>query len=81
MREEIRGGIHHIIYDPWDKGLAGSTDYSRKCADRILSFLHSKGVVIETKPDWCPAHGYPLPCCKCGAPKGITVYEPLIGDE
>lgn len=31
---------------------------------------------------WCPAHGYPLPCYKCGTPKGSKpIAETISGGK
>ena len=38
----------------------------------------------ELKPDkieWCPQHGYPLPCAKCGMPKPDQPSRLLTGNE
>ena len=38
----------------------------------------------EPKPDkieWCPQHGYPLPCAKCGMPKPDKPSRLLTGNE
>ncbi len=44
-------------------------------AQTILDVFASQGVVLKVVPNekWCPQHGYPTPCDKCG-----TVTERLI---
>ncbi len=31
--------------------------------------IGKKCQLFEPKSEWCPQHGYPLPCYKCGMPK------------
>ena len=55
-----------------------------KCGDFRVSHLGGAGEcsqcscrafkpcsVEQEKVEWCPTHGYPLPCAKCGYAKGV----------
>ena len=92
-REEIREGIDKEVawelclycgkHDQ-DPNLDNRCNREEPCeasmvtAKTIRGIYHSKGVCIKVESGWCPAHGYPLPCDKCGAPKGTWSVEPLI---
>ena len=45
-QEEIREGVQELIFESWDKPVK-----SADLAWDILSYLHSKGVVIKTGYD------------------------------
>lgn len=74
-QEEIRARIEQFI-DTYYGEFPNSV-----LAGMIADDLHSQGVVIKVESGYCPAHGYPLPCDKCGAPKGTWSVEPLIKEE
>ena len=37
--------------------------------------------VTKSEIEWCPQHGYPLPCAKCGMPKPDQPSRLLTGNE
>jgi len=50
--------------------------------DESAEYLISQ--LFEPKPDkieWCPQHGYPLSCAKCGMPKPDKPSRLLTGNE
>ena len=61
-----------------DKVLILATGRTGADLDKVKQDLSALGLVIKVDSGWCPAHGYPLPCDKCGAPKGTWSVEPLI---
>ncbi len=74
-REEIR----EIILAPLRMCAHKPEVYTPEmCTVDIIDGLAQVGLVIKTGGEWCIAHGYPLPCNKCGATYGQAAVEPLI---
>ncbi|KKM24121.1 hypothetical protein LCGC14_1608270 [marine sediment metagenome] len=84
-QQEIREVIDHYTDDrclfpdrvcnALGAGYCSSQEEAYKC---LLQRLDSQGVVLKVVPNekWCPQHGYPTPCYKCG-----TVTERLVEDK
>ena len=79
-QEKVRETLARILYHHNQSVVFEAPPHKsiQEVVEELIRSLDSQGVVLKVVPNekWCPQHGYPTPCDKCG-----TVTERLIKKE